>query len=102
MSYDLAALQAQHGKKLSELKFTTSEDEEMVFVLKKPTRAVVEAISDLKQDPKSKISKSTQIMLSNCVIAGPMEQLEDAEVYATVLEAVGKLFTKANSEIKKL
>ena len=102
MLYDLEALKAKHGNKLSELRITTSEEKEIVFVLKKPTRAVIEAIADTKNDPKGKISKSSNIMLQNCVVAGPMEELEDGEVYATVLEAVGKLFTKASSEIKKL
>ncbi|RLZ08598.1 hypothetical protein [Faecalibacter macacae] len=101
MSYDLQALKAQHGNKLSELKFTTSEDQELTFVLKKPTRSVIEAIALLKSD-SSKTSKASKIMLANCVVAGPMEELEDGEVYATVLEVVGKLFTKASFEVKKL
>lgn len=101
MSYDLQALKAQHGNKLSELKFETSEGQELVYVLKKPTRATIEAIASIK-DEGSKASKASKIMLANCVVAGPMEELEDGEVYTTVLEAVGKLFTKASFEVKKL
>lgn len=100
--YDLQALKAQHGNKLSELKFETSEGQELVFVLKKPTRSVIEAIADIKNDAKGKISQSSKLMISNCVVAGPMEELEDGEVYATVLEAVGRTFTKASADVKKL
>ena len=102
MPYDLDALKAKHGKKLSELTVTTSEDETFVFVLKKPSRFTIEAIGDLDKNKKGHTSDASKIMISNCVIAGNMEALDDGEVYSSVLAEVGKLFTKASSATKKL
>lgn len=102
MPYDLDALKAKHGKKISELTVTTSDDETFVFVLKKPSRHTIEAVSDLESEKKGRVAAVSKIMMANCVIAGNMEALEDGEVYSTVLEEVGKLFTKASATIKKL
>lgn len=102
MSHDLDALKAKHGKKLSELTVTTSDDETFVFILKKPSRHTIEAVGDIEKDKKGKTSIASKIMIANCVIAGDMEALDDGEVYSTVLTEVGKLFTKASAATKKL
>ena len=98
MKFDRSALVAKYGEKNLRLATATDSDgEEFQFVLKKPSRAIVQALNACQGNEE----KAEKILIKNCIVEGDMEALDDAEVYIGILEQCGKLFKKANVELKK-
>ncbi|UGU15213.1 hypothetical protein LS482_16190 [Sinomicrobium kalidii] len=96
---DIKALEAKYGKRNLRLATVKTEDgDQYEFVLRKPTRSIIKAVNASKGDEE----KAEKIMASNCIVGGPMEALEDGEVYLGIIEQVGKLFKKASVDVKKL
>lgn len=95
---EIKNLKAKHGKDLRLCSVTTQNGETFAFVLKKPTRGVIQAVSGVGDDT----TKASDLMIENCVIAGDKDALEDGEVFVAVLEEVGNLFGAATTSVKKL
>lgn len=70
------------------------------FVLRKPDRAVLEAIG--RHAANKDISNVNKTLMKNCVLGGDMEAIEkDGSVYLNVLEQINLLKSKAQSTVKK-
>ena len=95
---EIKDLKAKHGAGLKMLNVTTEDGTEHEFVLKKPTRLVIQAIAATKGNE----TKSSDLMIENCVVGGDKEALNDGEVFVAVLDEIGKLFGAATTTIKKL
>lgn len=101
----IQAWKAKRGPfSLSELSvtlWTTEEGEEVAakFVLAIPDQKTFLAVNENAENT----DKVNQLTISNCVLGGDMQYLEqDAQVYAAVLLECGKLFKKKPASIKKL
>ena len=69
------------------------------FVIRKPTRKVMEAVA---QEGENNLAAANKIFISNCILAGDMQALEDAgEVYLAVLEHIGSLIQQKRVKVKK-
>lgn len=66
------------------------------FIICKPTRNVLSAITEYAKDQN--ITKINEVLITNCVLGGDMQYLDedkgDTQVYTTVLEELGKLMEK--------
>lgn len=77
------------------------EGTEYSFVVKKPNRAVMEAVA--KAGSKNDIEGSNKILLANCVLGGDMAAIEnDGAVYIKLLDVIRLLLGNAESTVKKL
>jgi hypothetical protein len=88
------------GKRnLREIVITTDE-EEFHYLVKKPSRAVMQAIADYEK--KNDINGIQKLMLG-CVLEGDREAYEhDGSIYIKILEGVGKMLYENKDELKKL
>lgn len=78
------------------------EDDDVVYVylVKKPNRAVIKAITDAKE--KKNLNGVADLMLG-CVLEGDRDAYEnDGAVYEELLTQIGGLITKAKGEVKKV
>lgn len=97
---EIKNLKIKHGKRLRYLLVKT-EDGDSEFIIKKPSRATSEAVAHAFD--KKDNSLAANIMISNCVIAGDTDDIEeDAEVYTKVTTFISALVNDAEIEVKKL
>lgn len=76
------------------------DGKEYNYVLRKPDRAVLEAMG--KHAVAKNVELTNKTLIKNCVLGGDMEALDkDGSVYVEVLENLQKLKTEAKSTIKK-
>jgi hypothetical protein len=89
------------GKRnLREISIKTDDDYEFLYLVKKPSRAVMQAIADAEK--KNNLDGIQKLMMG-CVLEGDMETIEnDGSVYVKLLEGVGELVSTAKKEVKKL
>lgn len=96
---DIQELKAKHGaNNLFESKITDSDGEQYTFICVKPKKIVLKAVLKNKNDEE----KILETLVSNCVVAGDMDALENADVYSKVAEDISKKIGGAKSEVKKL
>ena len=79
-------------------------DEEAVkpyqFLIKKPSKALVYMLSS--KEFEGNIEKSSNAMVTNCVLAGDLSVLEDdASLFTELVTSIGNLMKGARSELKK-
>lgn len=74
----------------------TGKGEVAAFIICKPTRNVLNAITEYAKEKD--IEKINEVLISNCVLGGDLKYLDaevgDTQVYATVLDELGKLMEK--------
>lgn len=74
----------------------TGDGEKASFIICKPTRNVLNAVTEYAKDKD--VEKINDVLISNCVLGGDMKYLDaevgDTQVYTTVLEELGKLMEK--------
>jgi len=89
------------GKRnLREVIVTTDDGYQYEYLVKKPNRSVMQAISEYEQ--KKNISAIEKLMVG-LVLIGDKEAYEhDGAIYTTLLTEIGKLVHTAKSEVKKL
>lgn len=89
------------GKRnLREVSIKTDDGYEFVYLIKKPTRSVMEAITDKKKD--NDLNGVAKLMLG-CVLEGDREAYEhDGAIYEELLKAVAALISTAEGHLKKL
>ena len=71
------------------------------FILKKPTRWIMDAVasSGLKKD----VIASNKVLIANCVLGGDMDLLEqDGGIYSALLRDINKQITFYEGDLKKL
>jgi hypothetical protein len=93
-------LKAKHGeKRLRRQTVTTAEGEAVVFIIKKPTRTVIQAVGAMKNDTDA----ANRLLIANCVLAGDADSFEnDGEVYGAVMRAIGLLMKASETKLEKL
>lgn len=93
---EINKLKAKHGEGL-QLVVITVDGVSHEFVIKKPSRNVIEAITETTE-----LSKQNDILLKNCVVSGDEAAQEDGDVYLELLRRIGELQGQATSKLKKL
>lgn len=87
-------------RNLREVSIITDDGYEFVYLIKKPTRSVMEAITDKKKD--NDLNAVAKLMLG-CVLEGDREAYEhDGAIYEELLKAVAALISTAEGHLKKL
>lgn len=98
------AAKARYGSKcLKILEVFPDEDSEkpVEFLIKKPSPSLVYLLSS--KEFENNIEKSSNAMITNCVLAGDAELLEnDASVFTEIVERIGSLTKTATSKLKKV
>jgi len=103
--YSEAEVEAHSGKvggkrNLREVVIRTEDGYEFHYLVKKPSRAVMQAIAENEQ--KKDLTAVQKLMLG-CVLEGDKEAYEyDGAIYTELLENIGRLVDTAKSEVKKL
>lgn len=97
---EMKNLKLKYGKRLRFLRVKT-EDGDSEFIIKKPSRATSMAVRDALDKDNEDLAAT--IMLSNCVIAGDIEDIEeDAVVFTKVSTFITTMVNEAEMEAKKL
>lgn len=103
-SEQVEASKAQYGVKcLKILEVFPDEDykKPVEFLIKKPSPALVYLLSS--KEMENNIEKSSAAMISNCVLAGDEDLLNnDASVFTEIVEKIGSLTKSARSSLKKV
>ncbi|GGA84677.1 hypothetical protein GCM10008015_26830 [Flavobacterium palustre] len=90
-------------RNLREIPITTDSDEQFVYLVKKPSRAVMQAIAEEEQKKEKSNVTTIQKLMLGCVLEGDKEAYEyDGAIYAQLLKAIGTLVQTAKSDVKKL
>lgn len=77
-----------------------SEGEQYAFLVKKPSRAVVQAIGEAGA---KKDYNAVQKLNFGCVLEGDKDALEyDGAIYVSVVSKIAEMVEKAKVEVKKL
>lgn len=89
------------GKRnLREIIITDDDGVQTAYLVRKPSRSVVQAITAAGQ--KQDVNKATKLLIG-CVLEGDMELLEnDGSVFVDLAQRIGELMEQTKSEIKKL
>ena len=88
------------GKRnLREIVITTNDDYEFHYLVKKPSRSVLQAIAEYE---KTKQTSKIENLLIGCVLEGDKEAFEhDGAMYLELMKQIGLLIMDIKSEIKK-
>lgn len=85
---------------LREIVISTEDDLEFHFLVKKPSRAAMQAVANY--EAKKDIEGIQKIMMG-CVLEGDKDAIEhDGAIYAALLEKISDLIHETKSIIKKL
>lgn len=99
-----AEIEAHSGKvggkrNLFEIIVSTDDNYDFHYLVKKPSKSVVMAISEYAQKNDE---SSIQKLLYGCVLEGDMSAAEnDGAIYGALLENINALSNSAKAEIKK-
>ncbi len=95
---------AKYGSKCLKILEVFPDDdteEPTQYLIKKPSPSLVYLLSS--KEFENNIEKSSSAMISNCVLAGDAELLEnDASVFTELVEQIGSLTKSARSSLKKV
>lgn len=87
-------------RNLKEIIISTEEGEDFYYLVKKPSRAAMQAIAGYGE--KKDIDGAQKIMIG-CVLEGDKEAYEhDGSIYTELVKQVGILARAAKGDIKKL
>lgn len=91
-------------RNLREITITVDDgDYEFHYLVKKPSRALMEAIAS-EEAKKDRANLSTvQKLMIGCVLEGDKEAFEyDGALYGQLIKSIGELVTQAKGDLKKL
>lgn len=75
------------------------DDYEYIYLIKKPSRSIIQAIADYER--KGNSSKVDDLLI-NCVLEGDKEAFEhDGSIYIALIGQIGNLITGVKIDIKK-
>jgi hypothetical protein len=90
-------------RNLREISVLTDDLEEFVYLVKKPSRAVLQAIAEESSKGDKKNITSIQKLMLGCVLEGDKDAFEhDGAIYTKLLTEISKLVRAKKSEIKKI
>lgn len=90
-------------RNLREIPVTTDSDEQFVYLVKKPSRAVLQAIAEENEKGDRKNITTIQKLMLGCVLEGDKEAFEhDGAIYSQLLKSISQLIKTAESDVKKL
>ena len=76
------------------------EQTDYVFLLKKPSRSVIQAVTEANS--RNNINASSKVLMG-CVLEGDMEVLEhDGSMYLSMIEHVTGLMNRVKGDLKKV
>ncbi|MDY3343772.1 hypothetical protein PG326_00690 [Riemerella anatipestifer] len=80
-----------------------ADEEPAYFIIRKPSKNLVSLINSKEYKGEENVDKANDAIISNCVLAGDMELLEnDASIYTGVIEQLASLITASRVELKKV
>jgi hypothetical protein len=92
---------ARHGDRLQELSIETDGGIVARFVVKPPSRTVVDLVGQHGQSKR--LVEANKVLTANCILGGDLDLLEnDGAVYAAVIEHLGSMLRKKAVTVKKL
>lgn len=107
-TYTETDIEAHAGKcggkrNLREICITADDGEyEFWYLVKKPSKAVLEAIAS-EEAKKEKNTSNIQKIMLGCVLEGDKEAYDhDGAIYTQLLKSVGELIKTAKGDLKKL
>ena len=100
---ELHAAKCGGRRNLREIAISTDENELLMYLVKKPSRAVISAIAAEESKKEKRDINAVSKLLLGCVLEGDKEAYEhDGGIYGEILKAVGQLANTAKSAIKKI
>lgn len=89
------------GKRnLREVSLTDDEGTEYVYLVKRPTRSVIQAVSEANS--KNNMNGASKVLMG-CVLEGDMDVIEnDGAMYLALVEKITTLISGVKSDIKKI
>lgn len=93
-------LKYPYGLKIIEIFPDEDAEEQLKYIVKKPSKQLVYLLSSKEYD--NNVEASSDAMIANCVLAGDMDVLEsDAAVFTELVSQIGALMKSARSQLKK-
>ena len=100
---DAHAAKCGGRRNLREIPVTTDNDEQFVYLVKKPSRSVMQAIAEENEKGDRKNITTIQNLMLGCVLEGDKEAYEfDGAIYTQLLKSISQLVKTAESDVKKL
>ncbi|MDY3317772.1 hypothetical protein PG630_10690 [Riemerella anatipestifer] len=94
-------LKYPYGLRILEIYPDEDAKDPLKYIVKKPSKSLVYLLSS--KEYEGNMQASSEVMLSNCVLAGDMEALEqDASVFSELVSRIGEMMKSARSELKKV
>lgn len=97
------AAKAKYGDKCLKIAeiFPDEDSAAVPFLLKKPSKNLIYLLGS--KEYENDVEKSSKAMISNCVLAGDNNLLEnDASVYTELVTLIGSMTKAARSSLKKV
>lgn len=90
-------------RNLREISIITDDNEEFVYLVKKPSRGLMQALAEENQKNDKKDITTIQKLMLGCVLEGDREAYEyDGAIYTDLLKAISQLVKTKKSEVKKI
>lgn len=89
-------LKAKHGR-LYVVNVSIDEDERYQFIVCRPTRNLLSALANYKDD----MDKANELIIKNMVLDGDLEALDDGVVYAKLMEQVATIMSQGTAFLQK-
>lgn len=90
-------------RNLREIPVTTDSDEQFVYLVKKPSRALMQALAEEGAKGDKKNITTIQKLMLGCVLEGDKDAYEhDGAIYTKLLKGIGGLVNTAKEEVKKI
>lgn len=88
-------LKAKYGR-LYVVDIQVDEDEVYQFIVRRPTRMLIEAVADTKD-----IAKTNDMIIKGMVVGGDRKALEDGLVYSALMSKLGEVMRSASGFLSK-
>ncbi len=97
---EIKKLKAKYGD-IYQIEVDPEEEggETLVFLFRAPDRAILGAASKLAS---TDLVKAAEVMINNCLLAGPKEELEKIPVFQAVSEQFERINEPRKSQLKKI
>lgn len=100
---DAHAAKCGGRRNLREISVITDDLEEFVYLVKKPSRNVLQAIAEENEKKDKKNITTIQNLMLGCVLEGDKEAYQhDGSIYTDLLKQMSHLVRTKRSEIKKI
>lgn len=99
---DIRDWKAKYGEdNISQIIIKTADDKTADFIVRKPSRPVVDAVA--KHNAAKDTTAAAKSMINNCILAGDIEKMEqDGGIYSSLLVRLTEQIKSYDTEVKKL